>query len=176
MKKNILILTLCIVLIVITAACSSQNENNSASSENAGIESSVSEEISEELKEFSFESKELGFQTMLPAIASDKIETEITTREHGEETITTLVIYYVGEDDRYNVLSFDSMTENEWNIMQEEGGPVGTSLGVSPDGNVIVMNTMQSNPAKEGSADADAVDQFQKDLKTVTDHFDFISK
>ena len=60
--------------------------------------------------------------------------------------------------------------------MQEEGGPVGTSLGVSPDGNVIVMNTMQSNPAKEGSADADAVDQFQKDLKTVTDHFDFISK
>ncbi len=111
MKKNILILTLCIVLIVITAACSSQNENNSASSENAGIESSVSEEISEELKEFSFESKELGFQTMLPAIASDKIETEITTREHGEETITTLVIYYVGEDDRYNVLSFDSMTE-----------------------------------------------------------------
>lgn len=123
-----------------------------------------------------FEDALMGFRVKLPMILEGKVSEEISTTENNGEVITTANIYYEGETDKVQVLSFDEMSEKLWKQMQEEGGPLGKELGISDDGRVIVMNTLQSNPFEEGTTDFEVFNQFPKQLKVVEESFEFISK
>lgn len=137
-------------------------------------EPSSNETTDEQEKGSIFENVEMGFRVKLPALLEGKVSEEISTTESNDETITTATIYYQGETEKVVALSFDEMSEKLWKQMKEEGGPLGIELGISDGGRVVVMNTLQSNPFAEGSADYEVFNQFPMQLKVVEESFEFI--
>lgn len=175
MKKFYMVLTLSIVTSLSLIGCS--QKPNSMDETNIVVEdkeSASGDETDKQEEGPVFENAEMGFRVKLPALLEGKVSEEINTMEVNGETITTATIYYDGESDKVNVLSFDEMSEKLWKQMQEEGGPLGVEMGISNDGRVIVMNTLQSNPFEEGSADCEVLNQFPMQLKVVEESFEFI--
>lgn len=188
MKKKLIILAMCAALVLSVAACSAKEEPKKdnttppADQDSAEEEEKLPEEPPKpeeedktEAQGVAYENKELGFKTMLPPVMENSMETETTTQEYNGETITTLTFYYVGEADKYNVLSLDFMSPAAWEAIQAEGGPHGTYLEVSTEEQVVLMNGLQANPAKDGSADAEKIDQFQNERSIMIENFAFIA-
>lgn len=125
-----------------------------------------------------YENKELGFEVSLPELLKDKMSITTEETEAYGETITTVSVYYNSETEgtitTVHVLSFDEMSEEAWNKMKEEGGPLGRELGVSEAGRVVVLNTLQSNPFEEGSEDFELFQKLPEQLGIVTETFAFL--
>lgn len=187
MKKKLIILAMYAALVLSVAACSAKEEpkkdnttppaaqDSAEEEEKLPEEPPKPEEDKTEAQGVAYENKEIGFKTMLPPVMENSMETETTTQEYNGETITTLTFYYVGEADKYNVLSLDFMSPAAWEAIQAEGGPHGTYLEVSTEEQVVLMNGLQANPAKDGSADAEKIDQFQNERSIMIENFAFIA-
>ena len=117
----------------------------------------------------------LNFSVEIPSILEGKFLTKTTERQAYGETITTVTVSYpYGDGNSVNVLSFEEMSSSVWEQMQAEGGPLGTLLGESPAGRVIILNTLQSNPFSEGTPEYDLFQEYPKFLSIVTDSFQFL--
>lgn len=181
MKKLYIILTLSLTAALSLTGCS-KTPNPSNEANIVVADETPSSEVAEDNQEQPvqseggpiFENEEMNFKVELPLVLKDKMTEEITTQEINEEIITTATIYYTGEADKVNVISFDEMSEGLWKQMQEEGGPVGMELGKSENGRVIIMNSLQANPFEEGSKDYEAMNQFPVQLKSVVESFEFL--
>lgn len=121
-----------------------------------------------------YENMELGFRVELPALLTDHMSQTTSTREAYGETVTTVTITYEGEGGPANLLSFEEMSEAVWEQMQAEGGPLGTVLGTSDEGRVVVLNSTQSNPYAEGTEDYEVLNEFPMQLKVVIETFAFL--
>ena len=66
------------------------------------------------------------------------------------------------------------MSEAVWKNVQGEGGPVGDELGVSKDGRVVIINTLQSNPYAEGTVDYEELNKLPKQISEVKESFRFL--
>lgn len=121
-----------------------------------------------------YKNNEFGFTTQLPPLLGDKYDTETSWRDAYGEKITTVTISYTGEEHTVNVLSFEEMSAEVWEKVQAEGGPLGMILGESESGRVIILNTPQSNPFAEGTADFELFQKLPKELAVVKDNFSFI--
>lgn len=175
MKKFYMVLTLSVVTSLALIGCSPKtNSMNGANTEIVDKEPSSNNQTNKQEEGPIFENAEMGFRVKLPALLEGKVSEEISKTEIDGETVTTARIYYEGESDKVNVLSFDEMSENLWKQMQEEGGPLGVEMGISNNRRVIVMHTLQSNPFEEGSADYEVFNQFPAQLKVVEESFKFI--
>lgn len=115
-------------------------------------------------------SEELGFAVTLPESLRDRMGQE-TMENNG---ITTLLISYAGETGTANLFSFDVMDTETYEKVKAEGGPIGTELGISDDGTVVLFNGPQSNPFEMGTADYEAMETLPSDLKIVFDTFRFL--
>ena len=171
-----------VALSVAFTACSQRvvltEESSAPSSSAAAEEESSSEEAAEASQEepagVPFESQELGFAVTLPSLLDGHMRQETSQREAYGETISTVSFYYVGETGDAHVLSFEEMSTAVWEQVQAEGGPLGVELGTSDSGRVVVMNTLQSNPFAEGTADYDVMNEYPSQLSVVYDTFRFL--
>ena len=120
--------------------------------------------------------EELNFSVELPSLLKDCMYTEETETTAYDSTINLVKIYYEGEESDSNLFTFEEMDEATWESIQAEGGPVGTALGTSSSGRVVVLNTMQSNPFEEGTADFDMADSIFEELSVIYDSFTFLDE
>ena len=121
-----------------------------------------------------YKNKEMNFQTVLPSWGEDKMSVEVSEREVNGETVQTAKVIYHGEKTDCNPVTFEEMSQETWDSIKAEGGPVGTELG-SSNGRVIVLESMQSNPYEEGSADYEVMQTFPEELEKIKDNFAFLS-
>lgn len=68
------------------------------------------------------------------------------------------------------------MDQAVWDSIQAEGGPVGTELGVSSSGRVVVLNSMQSNPFEEGTDDYDKLNDIFDQMDIISETFTFLDE
>ena len=163
------------------AACSGQpasSESQSSSgisSEEASSESAspAEPESGSEEAPLLLESPELGFSVELPALLKDHIQVENSQREAYGETISTVSVYYTNGESEAHVLSFEEMSQAVWEQVQAEGGPLGTVLGESDSGRVVILNTLQSNPFAEGTEDYELFNQLPRQFSVIYDTFQF---
>ena len=163
------------------AACSGQpasSESQSSSgisSEEASSESAspAEPESGSEEAPLLLESPELGFSVELPALLKDHMRMETSQRDAYGETISTVSVYYTNGESEAHVLSLEEMSQAVWEQVQAEGGPLGTVLGESDSGRVVILNTLQSNPFAEGTEDYELFNQLPQQLSVVYDTFQF---
>lgn len=143
--------------------------------ETEAVETETTEAETEEIDtKVEYLSRALGFQVSLPELLQGKMSVLEEEREAYGETITTVFVYYEGDEGQANVLSFEEMSQEVWTKVQEEGGPLGRELGVSKNGRVVVLNTIQSNPYKEGTKDFEILQDLPKQLAIIDETFTFI--
>lgn len=173
---------LCALLVSLSlAACSGQpasSESQSSigiSSEEASSESAspAEPESGSEEAPLLLESPELGFSVELPALLKDHMRVETSQRDAYGETISTVSVYYTNGESEAHVLSLEEMSQAVWEQVQAEGGPLGTVLGESDSGRVVILNTLQSNPFAEGTEDYELFNQLPQQLSVVYDTFQF---
>ena len=113
----------------------------------------------------------LHFQVELPELLKGHLKIETATRQAYGETVSTVGVYYQNGDAVAHVLSLEEMSEEVWQQMQAEGGPLGEELARSQDGRVVVLNTLQSNPFAEGTEDYELFQQLPDELAVVRESF-----
>lgn len=117
-------------------------------------------------QEWLYENQKMGFQVMLPFWGEDKVTVETSEREAYGETIQTAKVMYHGEESDCNPITFEVMDQAVWEAIKAEGGPTGTQLGSSGEW-VLIMETLQSNPYKEGSKDYEILQSLPEAIETV---------
>lgn len=177
MKKAAIIATACVICALLTVSVL----NNRKPAAPAVSETQTEEEAHEETRtepaaKVEYISESLGFRAALPELLQEKMSVVTEEREVYGETVTLVSIYYEGEETQANVLSFEEMSKEVWQKMQEEGGPLGRELGVSKQGRVVVLNTIQSNPYEEGSKDFEILQELPKQLGVIEETFIFIEE
>lgn len=156
------------------ASSESQSSSGISSEEASGGSASPAEpESGSEEAPLLLESPELGFSVELPALLKDHIRVENSQREAYGETISTVSVYYTNGESEAHVLSLEEMSQAVWEQVQAEGGPLGTVLGESDSGRVVILNTLQSNPFAEGTEDYELFNQLPQQLSVVYDTFQF---
>ena len=163
------------------AACSGQpasSESQSSSgisSEEASSESAspAEPESGSEEAPLLLESPDLGFSVELPALLKDHMRMETSQRDAYGETISTVSVYYTNGESEAHVLSLEEMSQAVWEQGQAEGGPLGTVLGESDSGRVVILNTLQSNPFAEGTEVYELFNQLPRQFSVIYDTFQF---
>ena len=117
-------------------------------------------------------SQELGFAVTLPESLRGRMG-QSTVENSG---ITTLILSYAGETGTANLFSFDVMDTETYEKLKAEGGPMGTQLGISHEGRVVLFTGPQSNPFEMGTADYQALETLPSDLSVVFDTFRFLDE
>ena len=115
----------------------------------------------------------LAFSVQLPDCVSDHIRYDLEEREYNGENIQVVHAVFQGESGDSNLVTFEQMSADSWEKMQQEGGPLPVELGTSEQGITVVMYPLQSNPYEPGTADADLVDQFASERSIITNTFTF---
>lgn len=117
----------------------------------------------------------LAFSVQLPDCVSDRVRYDLEERAYNDETIQIVYAVFQGESGDSNLVTFEQMSADSWEKMQQEEGPLPVELGTSDQGITVVMYPLQSNPYEPGTADADLVDQFASERSIITDTFTFNS-
>ena len=169
-KKALFIPCLAIGMSVVLGGCYVGGTGSAGSADTSAI-SSVSQD---ENGIITYSNEELGFAVDIPSELEGKLRAEVSEREAYGETITTVSVYYMGETGEAHIMSFEEMSEAVWKNVQGEGGPLGDELGVSKDGRVVIINTLQSNPYAEGTVDYEELNKLPKQISEVKESFRFL--
>ena len=178
--KKVLLAAAALLVALTVAACSngsngqssSQGSSSSSSQESSSSSSDASDAENEPLVYYD---TNLGFKVELPELLRNHTKIETTEREGHTEKVTSVMVYYIGEGDtQVNVFSFDEMSSGEWEKTKEAGGPLGTVLGESEDGRVVVFNTLQSNPFMEGDPEYELFNELPGQMGIIQKTFQFL--
>ena len=148
MKKRYIGLFLCLALTAgaVMGGCSSSGETENTTEESAGAE----EQTENTVQTILYQNDELGFSAELPALLDDCMYVEESEYTAHDDTVNVVRIYVdggeEGTDDDASLLTFEEMSQETWDAIQAEGGPLADELGVSSSGRVVTLSTVQSNP------------------------------
>lgn len=119
---------------------------------------------------------EMNFSVELPPLLKYHYTTELSSREAYGETIQTLRVFYRSDTDSSltSIVSFEEMSSSVWEQVQAEGGPLGSVLGESEDGRVVILNSLQSNPFSEGSPEFELFQDYPSQASVIQDSFQFL--
>lgn len=123
-----------------------------------------------------YENEDLNFSAELPELLKDCMYVEVSETTAYDDTINIVKVYYQGEKSDQNIFTFEEMDQAVWDSIQAEGGPVGTELGVSSSGRVVVLNSMQSNPFEEGTDDYDKLNDIFDQMDIISETFTFLDE
>lgn len=140
-----LIFTLCIT------GCSSSNKNDT----------------------FLYENKSLGFSMELPSVIEEKYYIEEESLKMDGEIINSIYVKYKGEENDSNIVTFEEMSQDYWEKMQQEEGPKPIELKKSENNRVVVMYPLQSNPFEVGTDDYNTINEFQEQSSCIVETFKF---
>ena len=187
MKKRYMGLFLCLALTAgaVMGGCSSSGETENTTEETAAEndteESADAEEQTENtVQTILYQNDELGFSAELPALLEDCMYVEESEYTAYDDTVNVVRIYVdggeEGTDDDAILLTFEEMSQETWDAIQAEGGPLPDELGVSSSGRVVTLSTVQSNPFAEGTEAAENMDAIASDLGVVRETFKFLDE
>lgn len=160
------------------------SDSSTSSSDEALSESAASsEESAGDVIEYSadsgtliYKNEELGFSMELPSLLKDKVRTESSQWELYGETASRIFFYYENGDATAIVLTLEEMSQEAFEKMKAEGGPVGVELGTSSDGRVVIFTTLQSNPFPENTPEFELFQTFPSEISVIVDSFQFIEE
>lgn len=119
---------------------------------------------------------DLNFAVEVPGLMRGHLRETRSQWGSGAETATRVNLAYESGDLYANVIGFEEMPETLYEKMQAEGGPMGTMLGKSKSGRVVLFWGPQSNPFNEGTPEYLLFCDFPRQLKVVFDSFRFLDE
>ena len=150
MKKFFKIIFTLIFILCVTS-CSSSNKNDT----------------------FLYENKPLGFSMELPSVIEEKYYIEEESLNVDDEIINSIYVKYKGEENDTNIVTFEEMSQDYWEKMQQEEGPKPIELKKSENNRVVVMYPLQSNPFEVGTDDYNTINKFQEQSSCIVETFKF---
>ena len=140
-----LVFTLCIT------GCSSSNKNDT----------------------FLYKNKSLGFSMKLPSVIKEKYYIEEESLNMDSEIINSIYVKYKGKQNDSNIVTFEEMSQDYWEKMQQQEGPKPLELKKSENNRVVVMYPLQSNPLEVGTDDYNTINEFQEQSSCIVETFKF---
>ncbi len=183
MKHKYIPLFLCAALAIGTmTGCSSSDESAQEQTGTETTDETTSETTDEstssstESEPLVYENEDLNFSVELPDLLKDCMYVEVSETTAYGDTINVVKVFYEGAESDQNIMAFEEMDQAVWDSIQAEGGPVGTELGVSSSGRVVVLNSIQSNPYEEGTDDYDKLNDIVDQMGVISETFKFLNE
>ena len=154
MKKRYIGLFLCLALTAgaVMGGCSSSGETENTTEETAA-ENDTEEQTEDTVQTILYQNDELGFSAELPALLEDCMYVEESEYTAHDDTVNVVRIYVdggeEGTDDDASLLTFEEMSQETWDAIQAEGGPLPDELGVSSSGRVVTLSTVHLIPLQK---------------------------
>lgn len=120
--------------------------------------------------------EDLNFAVEVPGLMRGHLRETRSQWGSGAETATRVNLAYESGDLYANVIGFEEMSETLYEKMKAEGGPMGTLLGKSETGRVVLFWGPQSNPFNEGTPEYTLFYDFPSRVKVVFESFRFLDE